>query len=57
MDFAWPIAGWLLASFVAMAGLAAKGRFLKLEGGCEDDAGRVAGFGAGWEGLKKSRID
>lgn len=40
-----------------MAGLAAKGRFLKLEGGCEDDGGRGAGFGAGWEGLKKSRID
>ncbi len=35
----------------------AKFGFLKLEEGCEDDAGGVAGFGAGWEDLKKSRID
>ncbi len=56
-DFACPIAGWFLASFVAMAGLAAKGGFLELEGWCEDDACRDAGFGAGWEGWKKSRID
>ena len=45
--------------FVAIEGFAA-GRergTLMSEEGCEDDGGRFAGFGAGSEGLKKSRIN